>query len=75
MQCLFLLFVIFTTAKAQGISENDSCYSTEDLTVPYTLWIGTNIEESRTISVTVKRYTPFYGVVGAAGAEDPANYG
>jgi hypothetical protein len=74
MQYLFLLFVILTTWKAEGTSGNDSCYSTEYLTVPYTLWIGTNIQESHTTDVTVKQYTPFYGVIEAAGTQDPGNF-
>lgn len=75
VQYLFLLFVILTTAKAQGVSENDSCYSTEDITVPYTIWIGTDIQESHTTDVTVKRFTPFYSVIEAAAEKDPGNYG
>ncbi|XP_023727327.1 uncharacterized protein CG3556-like [Cryptotermes secundus] len=75
MQYLLLLFVILTTAKVQGVSEIDSCYSTEDITVPYTIWIGTNIQESHTTHVTVKRFTPFYGVMEAAGENDPGNFG
>jgi hypothetical protein len=75
MQYLFVLFVILTTAEVQSISENDSCYSTEDITIAYTLWIGTNLQESHTIDVSVKRFTPFYGVLEAAGETNPGNYG
>jgi hypothetical protein len=75
MQYLFLLFVILTTAKAQGISESDSCYSTEDITVPYTLWFGTDVQESRSTDVTIKRNTPFYNVIEAAGQIDPTSFG
>jgi hypothetical protein len=75
MQYLFLLIVILTTAEAQGISESDSCFSTEDIAVPYTLWFGTDVQESLSIDVTVKRYTPFYSVVEAAGQVDPASFG
>lgn len=75
MQYLFLLFVILTTAKAQSISVSDSCYSTEEFTVPYTLWFGTDIQANRSIAVTVKRFTPFYSVVEAAGQVDPESFG
>jgi hypothetical protein len=75
MHYLFIFFVILTTAKAHDVSENDSCYSTEDITVPYTLWVNTNVIQSNTINVTVKNFTSFYDVIEVAGERDPANYG
>jgi len=78
MQFLLLCFVILTistTAKTQNVLEHvDSCLSTVQITVPYTLWVGTNVTAEFNISITVPQYTRFYDVMKRAESQSPEQY-
>jgi hypothetical protein len=74
MQLLLLLAGVLAAAKAQDIPESDTCYSTEDITVQYTLWIGTDVDQSYTTDVSVRQFSTFYTVISAAAEQDPARF-
>jgi hypothetical protein len=74
MQLFFVLSVVLATARAQGLAESDSCYSTEDITVQYTVWVDTAVAQSFTTDVTVRRFSPFYDVMQAAAEQEPATF-
>jgi hypothetical protein len=75
IQLLFVLSVVLTTARAQGISGIDSCSSTANITVQYILWVGTDIDLSFTTEVSVRQYSTFYDVMQAAAEQEPTTYG
>jgi hypothetical protein len=77
MQLLFLLFVILTSSTTKThsfLEEHDSCYSTQDVTVSYTLWIGTQVNENHTIVLTVKQYKTLYDVMKIAKTRNHQQY-
>jgi hypothetical protein len=77
MLALYIFFVVLTisTTNTQGsLQRADSCYSAEDITVPYTLWIGTDIREKYSVNVTVKQYTAFYDVMRVAEEQEEEQY-
>jgi hypothetical protein len=75
MKLLFVLLVVLTTASAQGLADTDSCYSAQDVTVQYTVWVNTAVDLSSTADVTVRQFSPFYDVLQAAAEQEPATFG
>jgi len=75
IQFFFLSLVVLISTETHGDQEKrDSCYSTQDVTVSYSLWIGTQVNESRSITVTVKQYTTFYDEMKIAEIRDQQQY-
>jgi hypothetical protein len=78
MQFILLCFVvltILTTTSTQIVLERpDGCYSNEDIAVPYTLWVGTNVTTEYNIFVTVAKYTTFYDVMEEAEYKYPDRF-
>jgi hypothetical protein len=77
MQFLFFLFALLTssTTKTEALLKHvDSCFSTQSVTVSYTLWIGTKVNENYTMDVTVYQYTTFYDVMKVAEKQDHQHY-
>ena len=71
----FVILTISTTTNMQNVlAQADSCFSTELITVPYTLWVGTNVTAEFSLSVTVPRYTRFYDVMKLAEIQSPEQY-
>ena len=69
MQLLFLFFIMslsLATNTLDFLEHADSCRRSENITVPYTLWIGTDVQEVYTIDVPAKLYTTFYDVMLSA---------
>jgi len=78
MQFLLLYFVILTistTTNTQNVLEQaDSCFSTVQIAVPYTLWVGTNVTAEFNMTFTVPHYTMFYDVMKLAENQSPEQY-
>jgi hypothetical protein len=78
MRFLLLYFVILTvsiTTSTQNVLEDaDSCFSTVNITVPYTLWVGTDQPKVFSLEFTVPRYTSFYDLMQLAERQSPAEF-
>jgi hypothetical protein len=78
MQFLLLCFVVLTisiTTSTQNVLEQaDSCFSTVQIAVPYTLWVGTNVTAEFSIRLTVQQYTAFYDLMKRAEIQSPEEY-
>jgi hypothetical protein len=78
MQFLLLFFVILTISTTTNthhvLEHTDSCFSTVQITVPYTVWVGTNVTADFSTSVTVPQYTTFYNVMDRAESQSPEQY-
>lgn len=55
--------------KSLSSHGNDS--EIRNVTVTYTLWVGSNVTENSTISITAPRNTSFYNVMQMAMEQDP----
>jgi hypothetical protein len=69
MQLLFLFFIMSLSLATNTLAffeHADSCNRSENITVPYTLWIGTDVKKVDTIDVPTKIFTTFYDVMLSA---------
>jgi len=68
----FVILIVSTTTNTQYVLEHaDSCSSTVQITVPYILWVGTQVPAEFSIDITVPQYTSFYDVMKLAEAQSP----
>jgi hypothetical protein len=78
MQILLLCFVILTastTTNTQDVSHTaDSSVSNVQIAVPYTLWNGTDVSNSSSITIQARTNTPFLDVMIEAARQDWSVY-
>jgi len=78
MRFLVLYFVILifsTTTNTHIVLEHaDSSYSKAQITVPYTLWVGTHVIVQINMDVSAPEYTSFYDLMKLAEEQSPEYY-
>jgi len=63
----FVILIVSTNMNTQDILEHaDSSSSTVQITVPYTVWVGTEVTKQFIIDVTVSKNTSFFDVMNLA---------
>ena len=71
----FVILIVSTTMNTQDILEPaDSSSSTVQITVPYYLWVGTEVTQQFNINITAPQNTSFYGLMQLAEAQNPEHY-
>jgi len=71
----FVILIVSTTTNMQDILEHaDSSSSNVQITVPYYLWVGTEVTQQFNINITAPHNTSFYDVMNLAEEQSPEHY-
>jgi hypothetical protein len=71
----FVILIVSTNMNTQDILEHaDSSSSTVQITVPYTLWVGTAVTQQYNINITIPQYTSFFDVMKLAQEQNPKHF-